>query len=75
MMYGLGIYACHKHLPIQSMGVAVYFLVVGVLVLAYNWSTRELAGWQMVVSFGIGQAFLGLVLFWNLERRRDETES
>lgn len=74
MIYGLGLFTCRKHLPEQTLGVAIYFLVVGGLTLAYAWSTRELTGWQMVVSFGVGQALLAIVLFWNLERRR-ETES
>jgi len=75
MIYGLGLFSCHKHLPSQTLGVAAYFVFAGVLILAYNWSTRELAGWQMIATFGVGQACLAIVLFWNLERRRDATES
>jgi hypothetical protein len=74
MVYGLGLFACHRHLPRQAIGVAVYFLGAGVVILAYNWMTRELANWQMVALFGVGQAFLAVVLFWNLEKRRGETE-
>jgi hypothetical protein len=74
MIYGLGLFSCYKHLPAQSLGVASFFLVVGVLVLAVGWSTREVAAWQMLVSFGIGQSWLAIVLFYNLERRRDETK-
>jgi hypothetical protein len=75
MIYGLGLFSCHKHLPSQALGVAVCFLFAGILILAYNWSTRELAGWQMIVSFGLGQSYLAIVLFWNLERRRGATKS
>lgn len=75
MIYGLGLFSCHKHLPAQALGVAVYFLAAGMMILAYNWSTRELEGWQMIASFGVGQAFLAIVLFWNLERRHGEKKS
>jgi len=74
MIYGLGLFSCHKHLPIQALGVGAYFLAAGSLVLAYGWATRELAAWQMLVTFGVGQSWLAAVLFWNLERRRGETE-
>lgn len=74
MVYGLGLFACYKHLPGHAVGVALYFVCAGAILLAYSWSTRELAGWQMVVTFGVGQALLALVLFWNLERRRGEAE-
>lgn len=70
MIYSLGLFNCRRDLPAQAIGVAVYFLFAGVILLAYNWSTRDLGGWQMLASFGVGQAFLGGVLFWNLERRR-----
>lgn len=72
MIYGLGLFSCRKQLPPQTLGVAGYFLAAGMLLLAYGWLNRELAGWQMIASFGIGQALLAFVLFWNLERRHDE---
>ena len=70
MIYSLGLFNCRRDLPAQAIRVAVYFLFAGVILLIYNWSTRDLGGWQMLASFGVGQAFLGGVLFWNLERRR-----
>lgn len=70
MIYSLGLFNCRRDLPTQAIGVAVYFLFAGVILLGYNWLTRDLGGWQMLASFGVGQAFLGGVLFWNLERRR-----
>ncbi len=77
MIYSLGLLNCRSNLPVQVVGVAVYFLFAGILLLGYNWMTRETAGWQMLVSFGVGQSFLALVLFWNLERSdgREETIS
>ena len=69
MIYSLGLFNCRRDLPASAVWVAVYLLVVGATLLAHNWFTRELNGWQMLVSFGVGQAALGFVLFWNLERR------
>lgn len=69
MFYGLGIYACHRQLPIRSIWVAIYLIGAGVVVLAYQWKTRDMGGWQMVATFGVGQLLLAWVLFWNLERR------
>ena len=71
MVYSLGLLNCRSHLPRQVVVVAVYFLLVGVFLLAYSWRVREAAGWQMLVSFGVGQALLSLILYWNLERHRD----
>ncbi len=70
MIYSLGLFNCRRDLPAQTIGVAIFFLLAGIMLLSYCWYTRDLAGWQMLASFGIGQAFLGAVLFWNLERRR-----
>ena len=70
MIYSLGLFNCRRDLPAQALGVAIYFLLAGVILLGCNWLTRDLGGWQMLASFGVGQAFLGAVLFWNLERRR-----
>lgn len=74
MIYSLGLFNCRQHLPTQVTGVAIYLLFAGVILLAFNWSTREASGWQMVASFGVAQAYLGAVLYWNLERRGGEEE-
>ena len=72
MIYSLGIFNCRSHLPTQALGVAIFLLFVGIVLLAYGWMTREVAGWQMLVSFGVAQLYLAIVLFWNLERRGGE---
>ena len=70
MVYSLGLLNCRHDLPAPAIGVAGYFLFAGATLLACNWWTRELQGWEMLASFGVGQAYLAGVLFWNLERRR-----
>lgn len=75
MLYGLGLLASNRQLPAQAILVGVYFLCSGAVVLAYGWSTRELAGWQMIATFGIGHTLLAWVLFWNLEKKRAPVKS
>lgn len=75
LVYGLGLFSCQRNLPPQVVGVAVFFVAAGALMLAFGWVTRDLDGWQMMVTFGVGQAWMAWVLFWDLENRRDKTES
>lgn len=74
MLYSLGLFNCRRHLPDQATGVAIYLLFAGVMLLGFNWMTREAAGWQMLVTFGVAQTYLGIVLYWNLERRSGSEE-
>lgn len=72
MMYGLGLFQCSRNLPRSTQWVAAYFLVSGLSVLVgtrLGWSIDHL---QMMATFGAGQLLLSGVLFWNLERTRDQ---
>lgn len=73
MLYALGLFSCQRQLPAQAKGVAIYILLVGVLMLAHNWKTGVPEGWQMVASFGVGHFLLASILYWNVERRGEET--
>lgn len=70
MLYGVGLLGCHRQLPAQSTLVGFYFLVAGAGLLVFGWFTNELAGWQMIVTFGVGHTLMSWVLFWNLEKKR-----
>ena len=72
MIYAIALFSCQQHLPKQTALVALFFFVGGIAILVNNFLTFQLAGWQMVALFGIGQAWLAFVLYWNLERRRGE---
>lgn len=74
IVYAAGLFACRTHLPAPVLGVAIYFMAAGLLLLIHNWLTRDLAGWQMIASFGGGHVFLASVLFWNLEKRDGQAE-
>ena len=70
MIYSLGLLHCRRDLPVQTLGVAFYFLMSGLMLLVRNWEAREVDGMHMLATFGVGQTLLAIVLFWNLERRR-----
>ena len=72
MLYSLGLLSCQRQLPAQANGVAIYILILGVLMLAYNWKTGVPEGWQMIASFGMGHFLLASILYWNVERRGGE---
>jgi hypothetical protein len=69
MLYALGLFSCQRQLPTQSRYVATYILLVGILILAWNWKTEVPEGWQMMASFGVGHFLLAAILYWNVERR------
>jgi hypothetical protein len=77
MIFGLGLFTCRHELPRPANWVAMYYLITGMicvlinsqLVGANSESFNQLSAWQMVVMFGLGQSFLGLVLYWNVERK------
>ena len=77
LIYGLGLWSCRQHLPQVANWVAVYYVVVGALCLAYSNAMTDLnsglANWQMVAIFGVGQLLLGFLIYWKLERS-DEKE-
>lgn len=72
MTYALGLFSCQRQLPDQARSVAVYMLLAGVLLLAFNWTTRTPSAWQMVASFGVGHLMLAWVLYSKVERRRGQ---
>ncbi len=77
MLFGLGLFTCRHEMPRPANWVAMYYLVAGMCCVLFNSqlsgqssdSFGELSAWQMVVLFGLGQSFLGLVLYWNVERK------
>ena len=77
MMFGLGLFTCRHEMPRSANWVAMYYMVAGMVCLFFNSrltgqsseSFSELSAWQMVILFGLGQSFLGLVLYWNVERK------
>ncbi len=54
--------------------VAAYYLFAGIICLLINSQTHVVAPWQMVMLFGVGQAALGFVLYWNVERKQKDQD-
>jgi hypothetical protein len=72
MLFGLGIFASHRLLPRATLGVAVFYLLSGALVLAQTRGPAGLSPWAMGVPFGVGQLYAAAVLYWTLERNHGE---
>ena len=69
LVFSLGAFASRPYLPRGIGWVALYYLVCGCVLLGLAQGGASLAPWSMGASFGLGQLFLALVLYWNLERR------
>lgn len=71
VLFSLGIFASRPYLP-QGVGwVGLFYLAAGAVLLALAPDGTSLAPWGMATAFGLGQLYMGLVLYWNLERRAD----
>lgn len=69
LVFSLGAFASRPYLPRGVGWVALYYLICGCVLLSMAGSGASLAPWSMGASFGLGQLFLAMVLYWNLERR------
>ena len=74
MLFGLGVFSCRHDLPRSTGWVAAYYLFAGIICLLINSQTHVVAPWQMVMLFGVGQAALGFVLYWNVERKQKDQD-
>ncbi|MEW6279014.1 MAG: hypothetical protein AB1758_10350 [Candidatus Eremiobacterota bacterium] len=68
ILFSLGAFASRPYLPRGVGWVALFYLVSGCVLLCLAEGPASLAPWSMGASFGLGQLFLALVLYWNLER-------
>jgi hypothetical protein len=70
VLFSLGVFASRPYLP-QGIGwVGLFYLLAGTLLLALVPAGHALRPWDVGLAFGVGQAFLAGVLYWNLERSR-----
>ena len=68
LIFSLGIFASYRLLPRQVAWVGMYYVVAGAACLIWGQGAHALAPWQMALSFGGGQIFGAVVLYWTLER-------
>jgi hypothetical protein len=73
MLFSLGIFASFRLLPRAIFGVALFYMVTGVLCLALAQAEAALSPWAMGIPFGVGQLYAAAVLYWTLEKNGEET--
>jgi hypothetical protein len=66
--FGLGIFASRPYLPRAIGFVALHYTLAGVALLLLAGDGLSLVPAAMGFTFGLGQFFAGIVLYWNLER-------
>jgi hypothetical protein len=66
--FALGMFASCRLLPRATVGVAVFYLLAGAFNLAFAYGPAAFSPWAMGLPFGLGQAAMAGVLYWNLER-------
>jgi len=71
VLFSLGLFAARPYLPRAVGWVALYYLVAGAVLLLQAKESASLSPWGMAGSFGVGQIFAAVVLYWNLERKDD----
>lgn len=68
VLFSLGIFASCRLLPRAIWGVAVFYLMAGIVTLGLARGPWALSPWAMAVPFGLGQLLAAAVLYWTLER-------
>jgi hypothetical protein len=71
VLYSLGIFASSRLLPRSAYGVAVFYLLSGVVCLAFANGERALSPWAMGLPFSVGQMLAAVVLHRSLERHHE----
>lgn len=72
VFFSLGVFASCRLLPKAIAVVGVWYLVAGSFNLSLVNGPNALNPWAMGIPFGVGQLATAAVLYWNLERVRDE---
>jgi hypothetical protein len=72
VFFSLGVFASCRLLPKAIVVVGVWYLVAGCFNLTLVSGPDALSPWAMGIPFGVGQLATAAVLYWNLERVRDE---
>jgi hypothetical protein len=74
ILFSLGIFATYRLLPRPTLGVAMFYMVSGVLSLILARGEWALSPWAMGIPFGLGQLYAAGVLYWTLERTHGQSE-
>ena len=66
-LFGVAIFAARPHLPRATGWVGLFYFGAGAWLLWH--ANAAPSPWSVGGTFGVGQLFAALVLYWNLERR------
>jgi len=72
LMFCLGIFASCRFLPRPMFAVGVWYMVTGLVCLAFGGVEHELSPWCMGIPFGIGQLLVAAVLKHGTEHELEE---
>jgi hypothetical protein len=71
LLFSLGIFASCRLLPRAVSIAGAWYLVGGVLALAWGQGEASLSPWIMGINFGVGQLLTAVILHFTLERSKD----
>ena len=74
LLFSLGIFASCRLLPRAVSIAGVWYLVGGVLALAWGQGEAALSPWIMGITFGVGQLLTAVILHVTLERSKDRMD-
>jgi hypothetical protein len=74
LVFSLGVFASCRLLPRAVAIVGAWYIVGGVLALAWGQGPAALSPWIMGLTFGGGQLLTAFILYFTLERLQDEGE-
>lgn len=69
LMFGLGIFASYRLLPLPVIWAGLYYVICGCGCLRWGQDDYAFSAWQMAITFGGGQLLCAAILYWTLERR------
>jgi len=73
ILFSLGVFASCRLLPRATFGVALFYLMAGLLTIALAGGDASFTPWAMGLPFGVGQFFAAGVLYRTLECRDDQS--
>jgi hypothetical protein len=74
MLFSLGVFASCRLLPRAVSIAGAWYLVGGVLALAWGQGEAALSPWIMGINFGVGQLLTALILHVTLERSKNRLD-
>jgi hypothetical protein len=75
VFFSQGVFASCRLLPRPAFAVGVFYLGAGIVTLLLARGPYALSPWAMALPFGMGQLLAAAVLYWTLERSREQTTS